>query len=67
MAAPAVRTFELVNSSEMTEVLLSAETREDTKSDAGLLNLVYGGMKFENTRPKPAFLGELPSVVGLSG
>jgi hypothetical protein len=61
-----VRTLELVYSGGKTEVLLSAETMEEMKTYAGLLALVYGGMKLEKTDPSPAFLGDLPSIVGLS-
>jgi hypothetical protein len=66
LAAPTVRTFELVYSGGKTEVLLSAETVEDMRNYANLLGLVYGGMKLEKTDATPAFLGGLPSIVGLS-
>ena len=55
LAAPTVRTFELVYSGGKTEVLLSAETEEDMRKYAGLLGLVYGSMKFEKTDPLPPF------------
>jgi hypothetical protein len=63
LAAPTVRTFELVYEGGKTEVLLSAETVEDMRKYAGLLSLVYGGMKFENVESKPAFLSELAEMV----
>ncbi len=65
LAAPTVRTFELVYSGGKTEVLLSAETEEDMRRYAGLLVLVYGSMKFEDTQSRPAFLEGLPAIVGL--
>ncbi len=65
LAAPTVRTFELVYSGGTTEALLSAETVEDMRNYFGLLNLVYGSMKFETTEAIPLFLRELPAIVGL--
>jgi hypothetical protein len=65
LAAPTVRTFELVYSGGKTEVLLSPETVEDMRNYAGLLSLVYGGLKLEKVEPQPALLRELPSIVGL--
>jgi hypothetical protein len=32
---------------------------------AGLLGLVYGGLKLEKVEPQPAYLRQLPSIVGL--
>jgi len=66
LAAPTVRTFELVYSGGKTEVLLSAETVEDMRKYAGLLSLVYGGMKIENADGRPVFLQQLPLIVGLN-
>src|SRR5208282_6791478 len=62
LAAPTVRTLELVYSGGKTEVLLSAETVDDMRKYADLLNLVYGGLKLEKTAATPAFLGGLPSI-----
>jgi hypothetical protein len=56
LATSTVRTFELVYSGGVTEALLSAETVEDIKAYAGLLSLVYGGMKLEKAERQPAFL-----------
>lgn len=61
-----VRTFELVYAGGKTEVLLSGETVEDMKKYAGLLSLVYGGMKLDNADRSPRFLRRLSSIVGLS-
>jgi hypothetical protein len=65
LAAPTVRTFELVYSGGKTEVLLSAETVEDMRKYAGLLGLVYGTIKLKDSKSQPAFLQELPAVIGL--
>ena len=65
LAAPTVRTFELVYSGGKTEVLLSAETVEDMGKYAQLLNLVYGSMKYEASDQVPEFLKELPRMIGL--
>jgi hypothetical protein len=65
LAAPTVRTFELVYSEGATEVLLSAESVEDMRKYAQLLNLVYGSMKYEASDQVPEFLKELPRIIGL--
>jgi hypothetical protein len=65
LAAPTVRTFELVYSSGKTEVHLSAGTVEDVRKYAGLPGLVYGEQKLEEAEPLPASLGELSRIVGL--
>ena len=65
LAASTVRTFELVYSGGKTDLILSAETVGDMRKYAGLLTMVYGGIKLENVEPEPAFLRELPAVVGL--
>jgi hypothetical protein len=66
LASSTVRTFELVYEGRRTEMLLSAETVEDMKKYAGLLSLVYGGLKLEQDDPAPRFLQQLPVIVGLS-
>jgi hypothetical protein len=63
LAASTVRTLELVYSGKKTEVLLSAETVEDMRKFAGLLSVVYGGMKLEGAEPQPKFLRELPRML----
>jgi len=65
LAAPTVRTFELIYSGGMTEVLLSSETVEDVRNYVGLLSLVYGEMKFQSAEGRPAFLQQLPPLIGL--
>jgi hypothetical protein len=64
LASATVRTFELVYEGGKTEVLLSAETVDDMREYSALLSLVYGGMQFEDVGPSPAFLSELPAIVG---
>ena len=59
-----MRTFELVYSGGRTEVLFSAETVEGMRKYAGLLGLVYGGLKLEKAERRPAFLSELPAIMG---
>ncbi len=63
LAAPTVRTFELVYAGGKTDVLLCAETVDDMRKYAGLLSLVYGGMKLEGAEQQPSFLRELPGIV----
>ncbi len=67
LAAPTVRTFELVYSGGKTDLLLSAETVEDMRKYAGLLGLVYGTLKLEDSKSRPAFLHDLPAIMGLTG
>jgi hypothetical protein len=45
--------------------LVSAETVDDMGEYSALISLVYGEMKFEDVGPSPAFLSELPAMVGL--
>jgi hypothetical protein len=63
LASSTVRTFELVYEGGMTEVLLSAVTVDDMMEYAGLLSLVYGGLKLEKAEVRPAVLRELGAVV----
>jgi hypothetical protein len=63
LASSTVRTFELVYSGGKTEVLLSAETVGDMREYAGLLSLVYGGMKLGRAEPRPDFLRGLPGML----
>jgi hypothetical protein len=65
LASATVRTFELVYSAGKIEVLLSAKNLDDIREYSELLSLVYGGMKFEDVGPSPAFLRELPAIVSL--
>jgi len=67
LAAPTVRTFELVYSGGNTELLFSAETVDDMRKYSGLLSLVYGGMKFDSEEQQPRFLKELPRMIMFSG
>jgi hypothetical protein len=63
LAAPTVRTLELVYSGGRTEVMFSAQTVEDMRKYTSLLSLVYGGLKLEQADPAPRFLQELPGIV----
>ncbi len=65
LAASTVRTLELVYSGGKTDLILGAETVGDMRKYAGLLTIVYGGIKLESVEPAPAFLRELPAVIGL--
>jgi hypothetical protein len=66
LAAPTVRTFELVYSGGTTVLLFSAESVEDMRKFATLLGLVYGGMKFQEAETRPRFLRESRKIVGLT-
>jgi len=63
LAAPTVRTFELVYSKGTTEILLSAKTLDDMGRYAGLLSQVYGELELAKTDLIPAFLHEVPGIV----
>jgi hypothetical protein len=54
-----VRTFELVYAAGHTELVLSAETVEDMRKYAGLLDSVYGDLRLEAAEKVPAFLRRL--------
>jgi hypothetical protein len=47
LAVSTVRTYELIYRDRRTDVLLSAETVEEMGRYAGLLGMVYGGLKFQ--------------------
>jgi hypothetical protein len=63
LASSTVRTLELVYESGMTEMLLSAVTVEDMREYAGLLSLIYGGIKLGRAEPRPDFLGKLSRML----
>jgi len=65
LASASVRTFEIIYCGGRTDVMLSAETTEDMGKYLDVFNSVYGHLKFENADPHPAFMRELPSIVGL--
>ncbi len=65
LASASVRTFEIVYCDGKTEIMLSVKTLGDMRRYVDLFNSVYGDLKFENADPRPAFLRQLPSMVGL--
>jgi hypothetical protein len=65
LASSTVRTFELVYRDGRTNVLVSAETVEEMRRYAGLLGLVYGGLKFQSCEQCLTHLRKLPEIVGL--
>jgi hypothetical protein len=66
LASPTVRTFELVYCKGRTEVILSAKTLDDMGSYADVFSQVYGELELEKADARPAFLQELPAIVGLT-
>jgi hypothetical protein len=65
LSSSTVRTLELVYSAGRTEFVLSAETVDDMRKYASLLDSVYGDLDLEVATQLPAFLRELPETVGL--
>jgi hypothetical protein len=66
LASTRVRTFELVYCQGKTDIVLSAETVEEVGLYIGLLSSVYGDLKLEEAGARPAFLQQLPRIVGLT-
>jgi hypothetical protein len=50
-----------------TELVLSAETVEDMRKYAQLLDSVYGDLDLQTADQSPAFLRELPGALRLGG
>jgi hypothetical protein len=66
LASNTVRTFELIYSSEKTEILLAARTEDDMTKYLDLFDGVYGQLTYEKIDDAiPGFLKQLPHVVGL--
>lgn len=63
LSSATVRTFELVYSAGHTEVFLSAETVEDMRKYASLLDSVYGDLDLIAAEKIPAFLRQLPTLL----
>jgi hypothetical protein len=63
LSSATVRTFELVYSAGHTELLLSAETVDDMRKYASLLDSVYGDLSLEGAEKVPAFLRQLPRLL----
>jgi hypothetical protein len=59
LSSATVRTFELTYSAGRTELLLSAETVDDMRKYAHLLDSVYGDLDLETAEKVPAFLRQL--------
>jgi hypothetical protein len=64
LSSSTVRTFELVYHASHTDLALSAETVEDMRKYAALLDSVYGSLKLENVGQLPEYLKELPGMLG---
>jgi hypothetical protein len=60
LASATVRTFELVYSARHTELVLSAESVDDMRKYAHLLDSVYGDLDLETNEKVPEFLRQLP-------
>jgi hypothetical protein len=56
LSSTTVRTFELIYSARRTELVLSAETVDDMRKYAHLLDSVYGDLDLETAEKVPAFL-----------
>ncbi len=65
LASSSVRGLELLFDNGKTHILLSSCTPEDMERYRELLESVYGEMVMEPTDEGPAFLRELPRIVGL--
>ena len=63
LAAPTVRTFELVYWCGKTDILLSAQTLDDMEKYVKLLSAVYGDLKLEEVETRPPFLNELAGII----
>jgi hypothetical protein len=61
-----VRGFEVVFSGGGSEILLSSKTERDLKEYLGVMESVYGTLDVLEITPTPAYLKEIPSLVGLS-
>ena len=59
LSSTTVRTFELIYAGGHTEMVLSAETVDDMRKYASLLDSVYGDLKLETAEKVPAFLRQL--------
>ncbi len=59
LASDTVRTFELIYAAGHTELVLSAETVDDMRKYASLLDSVYGDLKLATAEKVPAFLRKL--------
>lgn len=67
LSSATVRTFELVYHDGQTGLTLSAETVEDMRKYARLLDSIYGDLDHENVGQYPEYLRKLPEALGLGG
>jgi len=65
LASAKVRSFEIVYDNGETDLVLSAKSVADMRRYADLLDAVYGQLKYEGTDPLPAYLRNMPRLVGL--
>ncbi len=60
-----VRGFEVVFEGGATQILLSARNQREMDGYLGVMSSVYGQLEVVETSAKPAFLAQIPSLVGL--
>ncbi|MDV3277098.1 MAG: hypothetical protein LYZ69_01355 [Nitrososphaerales archaeon] len=65
LASPAVRSLEVVFTSGKTDVLISSGSVPGLNEYLAVLKSVYGELGAQSIEPNPAFLTELPGIVGL--
>ena len=61
-----VRGFEVVFTGGSTEIILSSKTERDLKEYLGVMESVYGTLSVVEATDTPAYLNEIPGIVGLS-
>ena len=61
-----VRGFEVVFTGGSTEIILSSKTERDLKEYLGVMESVYGTLSVAEATDTPAYLKEIPGIVGLS-
>jgi len=65
LPSPEVRGFEVVFERGKTELLLSSHSEQDLGVFVSMMESVYGELNAVEAPYKPAFLGDLPEIVGL--
>ena len=65
LSSPVVRSLEAVFTAGKTDLLISSRTLPDLNEYLAVLKSVYGELGAQSTKPNPAFLTELPGIVGL--
>ena len=61
-----VRGFEVIFSGGGSEILLSSKTERDLTEYLGVMESVYGTLSVVEATDTPAYLKEIPGIVGLS-